>query len=154
MGNDDHAPQDKLDQLHDIMSLEEEAFLPTELRELPPLVLAYIGDAVFELWIRLRLVEGGYRRMQNLHKHAVDWVNAGSQAEILRVWGPVLSEEEADVVRRGRNTRGAVPRGAKVIDYRLSTGLEALVGYLYLAGRRERLRALLSMVDEIDTSMS
>ncbi|NMB25568.1 MAG: ribonuclease III [Firmicutes bacterium] len=116
-----------------------------EPRGLSPLVLAYIGDAVFELWIRSHLVESGYRQMHNLHGQAVDWVNAGSQARILEIWEPHLTEVEADIVRRGRNTKSGVPRGAKVMDYRLSTGLEALVGYLYLAGQKERLQELFSL---------
>jgi ribonuclease-3 family protein len=121
-----------------------------DLAGLPPLVLAYIGDAVFELWIRLYLVNSGYRQMHNLHRQAVHWVNASSQARILEAWLPVLSEAEREIVRRGRNTKSAVPRGAKVMDYRLSTGLEALVGYLYLAGDEKRLQELLLLAMQTD----
>ena len=149
---DHHSTQEQPDQSQGLMGLGEGVLSLEELRGLPPLVLAYIGDAVFELWIRLRLVDSGYRRMHNLHKQAVHWVNAGSQARILEAWEPVLDEQEMEIVRRGRNTSSAVPRGAKVIDYRLSTGLEALVGYLYLAGEQERLRELLLLVPEADIS--
>lgn len=119
-----------------------------ELQGLPPLVLAYIGDAVYELWIRLQLVQGGSRRVHNLHEEAVSWVNAKSQARILEIWEPVLTPEEVAIVKRGRNTKSSVPRGARMIDYRLSTGLEALVGYLYLAGQWKRLESLLELAAE------
>lgn len=123
-----------------------------DLVGLPTLVLAYIGDAVFELWIRRYLVDSGYRQMHNLHRQAVHWVNAKSQARILEAWAPILSEAEREIVRRGRNTKSAVPRGAKVMDYRLSTGLEALVGYLYLAGDEKRLQELLMLAIQTDVS--
>lgn len=151
MTKDEHASEEQLDKLQGLMGLGEEIFSATDLMGLPPLVLAYIGDAVYEVWVRLHLVQSGCRRMHNLHKKTVHWVNAGSQARILEMWAPLLSEKETEIVRRGRNTKSAVPRGATVMDYRLSTGLEALVGYLYLAGERERLRELLLLAVDADT---
>lgn len=127
------------------MEVDRDRPFADDPRGLSPLVLAYIGDAVFELWIRSHLVQSGCHQMHNLHGQAVDWVNAGAQARILEVWKPHLTELERDIVRRGRNTKSGVPRGAKMIDYRLSTGLEALVGYLYLAGQKGRLEELFSL---------
>jgi ribonuclease-3 family protein len=147
---DEHGCEGQQDKLQGLMDLGGKILSPTEVVGLSPLVLAYIGDAVFELWIRLRLVQSGCRRMYNLHRRTVRWVNAVSQARILEKWAPVLSEQEAEIVRRGRNTKSAVPRGTTVADYRLSTGLEALVGYLYLAGEEKRLLELLLLAAETD----
>jgi len=144
-----HVP-DGVDKLEESMNGGESAFSQADLAMMPPLVLAYIGDAVFELWVRMQLVRGGNRRMAALHREVVHWVNAGSQARILEIWEPALTDAEREIVRRGRNTKSSVPKSAAVADYRLSTGLEALVGYLYLAGDLDRLRELLSMAVETD----
>ncbi|NLK07807.1 MAG: Mini-ribonuclease 3 [Firmicutes bacterium] len=127
------------------MTTDCEGLFEGDPQSLSPLVLAYIGDAVFELWVRGHLVQSGGRRMCSLHQQAVGLVNAGSQADILKTWAPHLNEAEMNIVKRGRNTKSGVPRGAKVSDYRLSTGLEALVGYLYLAGEKGRLAQLFSL---------
>jgi len=115
-------------------------------RQLSPLVLAYVGDAVFELYVRTHLVSRG-SRVQDLHKAAVHFVQAKAQAEIIHAWEPFLSEEEKAIVRRGRNARSALPRNASVSDYRYSTGFEALLGYLYLSGQNDRLQELLAHLD-------
>lgn len=112
----------------------------------PPVVWAYIGDAVFELYVRLKLTERS-QRMQLLHRSAVSYVRAAGQAEILAAWQSRLTEDEQSVVRRGRNVKSAVPRNADMGQYRQSTGFEALVGYLYLLGRWDRLWELLDTVD-------
>jgi len=135
-----------------LLGIEEAPLSQTDPSMLPPLVLAYIGDAVFELWVRMQLVRAGSRRMAALHQEVVHWVNAGSQARILEAWEPALTDAEKEIVRRGRNTKSGVPKGATVADYRLSTGLEALVGYLFLAGELDRLLELLSMAAAADLS--
>lgn len=127
-----------------------EAFLqghgPLTEREalmLSPLRLAYIGDAVHDLFIRTELVfQGG--KAGAMHKDAVKNVNAAAQAQALARIAGQLSETEADVVRRGRNAHAnhGVPRRANPADYKQATGLEALLGYLYLTGQEERLRSL------------
>lgn len=114
-------------------------------KQLSPLVLAYVGDAVFELYIRTQLA-AQRARVQALHKAAVQYVRAKSQAEIVHAWEPLLTEEEKEVVRRGRNARSTAPKSASVIEYKYSTGFEALLGYLYLSRREERLLELLSHV--------
>ncbi len=113
------------------------------LREYSPLVLAYIGDAVFELAVRTRIAESGPRRIRDIHHDAVALVNADSQADIIRQLSAELSDTELDMVRRGRNTRSHPPKNADVQSYRMSTGFEALLGYLYLKGDDERLNYLL-----------
>ncbi|WP_169306774.1 Mini-ribonuclease 3 [Cohnella pontilimi] len=112
--------------------------------QLSPVVLAYIGDAVFEVYIRQRLVAGSNRKPHELHRAATRYVSAAAQARLLQQWMPLLSEEEADIVRRGRNTKsGQPPRNADPGDYRHATALECLVGYLYYRGERGRLEQLI-----------
>ena len=115
-------------------------------RELSPLVLAYVGDAVYELYIRTKLA--AYPgKVQQLHRMAVKYVQASRQAEIVHMWDPKLTDDERDVVRRGRNAKGGMSHRGDVLEYRYSTGLEALIGYLYLTGQKERLEALLGTID-------
>jgi len=119
-----------------------ESFPDKNLNEYSPTLLAYVGDAVYELYVRTYLVAEGNRRVCDVHRDAVNLVKAESQARLLREIAPQLSEEEKAIVMRGRNTKTShPPRHANVNDYRLSTGLEALVGYLYLKGEEERLKS-------------
>lgn len=114
--------------------------------DLPALVLAYVGDAVYELAVRGHLVNTGLARVNRLHGEAVKYVNAGAQAKILRALEGSFTEEEAAVVRRGRNAKSPhTPRGAGVIEYRHSTALESLIGYLYLKGDDARLGEIMAM---------
>ncbi|MCY0876466.1 MAG: ribonuclease III [Firmicutes bacterium] len=116
---------------------------------LPPLTLAYVGDAVWELHVRMMLVLAGERQPRQLHKLAVGYVKAGAQADRIHALQERLSEREQQVVRRGRNAKSAtVPRGASVADYRSSTGLEALLGYLHLAGQDSRLQEIMQWLIE------
>ena len=115
-------------------------------QELSPLVLAYVGDAVYELYIRTKLASYP-AKTQKLHRMAVRYVQASRQAEIVHAWEPKLTEEEKDVVRRGRNAKGGMSNRGDVVEYRYSTGMEALVGYLYLTGQKERLAELLNTID-------
>jgi ribonuclease-3 family protein len=113
-------------------------------REMSPLILAYVGDAVYELYTRLYLVHSGLAKVKDLHGAALTWVSAASQAKLLRELEQLLSEEEKNVVKRGRNARTKhVPKHSNMIEYRLSTGFEALLGYLFLLKREERLEYLL-----------
>lgn len=116
-----------------------------DLKELSPLALAYVGDAVFELYIRTKLVAYP-AKMNELHRSAVKYVQAARQAEIIHAWEPDLTPEEREVVRRGRNAKSGVPRRSDAVEYRYSTGMEALLGYLYLSGQQERLLELLGKV--------
>ncbi|WP_232330953.1 MULTISPECIES: Mini-ribonuclease 3 [Thermoactinomyces] len=112
--------------------------------ELNPLLLAYLGDAVYEVFIRSHLVARGVSRPHDLQKEATRYVSAGAQAKIYRELEGELADEEREILKRGRNAKsGSVPKKAKVTDYRMSTGLEALVGYLYCRGDEERLSQLM-----------
>lgn len=108
-------------------------------QRLHPLVLAYIGDAFFALYVRNRLLNYEQGRVRVLHNFSAKMVSATSQANALRLLEPELNDAETDIVRRGRNAKSTVPKSASVADYRYSTGFEALLGYLYLNKNYERL---------------
>ncbi|MDK2903275.1 MAG: mini-ribonuclease [Clostridiales bacterium] len=111
-----------------------------------PSTLAYIGDAVYELFVRTRMATRYNISAHELNKKTVALVNAKAQAEMLKRLEGMLNEEEADIVRRGRNTKSSnVPRHTSPIQYRYATGFEALIGYIYLKGDYDRLRYLLEM---------
>ena len=112
------------------------------VNEYSPVTLAYIGDAVYELMARQYILQGTKRKIRDIHNETVKIVQATGQAEFLHHIKPILTEKELDIVRRGRNTKSLPPKNASVADYKLSTGLEALLGYLYLSGKEERLKEL------------
>jgi len=116
---------------------------PEEAERLSPLVLAYVGDAVYELYVRGSLLRQGHGP-GGLHAACVRWVSAVGQERVWLAMEPALTETEARIARRGRNAKGIVPQGVGPGTYRRSTALEALVGYLYLTGQEERLVSLLS----------
>ncbi|MCH5188631.1 MAG: ribonuclease III [Oscillospiraceae bacterium] len=113
-------------------------------REYNPLALAYIGDTVFDLFVRTKLLEGGNRRVTDLHKRAVKLVNASAQAEIVHIMEGELSEDELGILKWGRNAKvNNHPNRSTIGEYHLATGLETLIGFLYLEGKEERLCELL-----------
>ncbi len=124
--------------------LKHEVLDEDSLRALSPVVLAYIGDAVYELFVRTRVALAGPHRIKDLHLSTIGYVNAQSQARIVKAILPTLSVSEQDLVRRGRNAKSTAPKNANPADYNLSTGFEALIGYLYLKGDEERLFQLVN----------
>lgn len=111
-----------------------------------PLVLAYLGDAVYELAIRTLVVNEGNRQVNKMHKESASLVKAGTQMEFLLAIEDELTEEEKSVYRRGRNAKSVtMAKHATMKEYRMATGFEALMGYLYLQGRLERLAELLGL---------
>ena len=114
--------------------------------DLSSAVLAYLGDAVFELFVREWLViEEGARTTGTLHRRATRLVCAPAQARMARDLADRLTPEERDILRRGRNAHcGRVPVGVDVAEYRLATGFESLVGFLHLTGQTDRLKDLLA----------
>lgn len=111
--------------------------------------LAHIGDGVFELLCRSYLCEQGYKTVLDLHKKTVALVNAPAQAEFVDKLLPLLNEAELSYYRRGKNAHvHAVPRGATPAQYAKATGLEALFGALYLAGKTGRINELFRAVME------
>ncbi|MDY4976205.1 MAG: ribonuclease III domain-containing protein [Clostridia bacterium] len=125
-----------------LQAREESAKRPAEYS---PLVLAYLGDAVYELYIRSHLVSQGNYPVNRLHKAAISYVKAEAQSAALSALEPELTEEELRIYKRGRNAKpGTVAKHADVKDYHRATGFEALVGYLYLDGQTERLGQVLA----------
>lgn len=109
-----------------------------------PLVLAYIGDAVYELLIRTKVINHGSMQVNKMHKKSASLVKAETQANIIKNIQDELTEEELAVYKRGRNAKSAtMAKHATMIDYRTATGFEALVGYLYLQARHARLLELI-----------
>lgn len=121
--------------------LDEKMELPDpDMREYSPLVLAYMGDAVYELVIRTVLVKKKNIQVQKLHKKASSLVKAQAQAELIDRIMPLLTEEELTVYKRGRNAKSYTKaKNATMLDYRKATGMEALTGYLYLKKDTNRL---------------
>lgn len=126
-----------------------------DIRTYSPLTLAYIGDAIYELVIRTIVVERSNTSANNLHKKAVRYVNAGTQAQMIEALREELSEEERAIYKRGRNAKSyTTAKNASVIDYRKATGFEALCGYLYLTGRQERMLVLIrSAIEKVGLEM-
>lgn len=115
--------------------------------QLGPLVLAYIGDTVFDLYVRSQLVLTTGLTAHGLHLAAAKRVCASAQAEAYRRIEGVLTDDEAAVYRRGRNGHmGTIPKNASIADYRSATGLEAVVGWLYLKGDDARLNELMRLI--------
>ena len=112
-----------------------------------PLTWAYIGDAVYELYIREHLIEITNLKPNKLHKEAIKYVKAGAQAKILETLQNNLTEEEKEVVRRSRNTQTHhPPKNANSTDYMYSTAFEGLIGYLYLTKQDERINEILQKI--------
>lgn len=110
-----------------------------EAREFSPLVLAYVGDAVYELIIRSILVSRGNRPVNKLNKDATSLVKAGAQADIIKLLKPELNEEEFVIFKRGRNSSPhTMAKNASISDYKYATGFESLIGFLYLDNQFER----------------
>lgn len=107
---------------------------------LSPLTLAFVGDGVYELLVRKKIVETGNMPPKKLNARKVKMVRASAQAAVYDGLEPLLEEEEREVLKRGRNAHtGSVPKNAQMADYHKATGVEALFGFLYLKGDWERL---------------
>ncbi len=120
---------------------------PFDIREVPCSMLAYIGDAVYELHVRLHVARAFPGHSGDLHRRSIGYVSAGAQARAMRRLLPHLTEQEAAIYRRARNhTASSLPKNADPVQYRIATGFEGLVGYLYLSGEHDRLQALLELV--------
>ena len=110
-----------------------------DIRTYSPLALAYIGDSIYDVVIRTVVVERGNQSAKKLHRTAVRYVNAGTQARMAEALQEIMTEEEKEVYRRGRNAKSnSTAKNASVTDYRKATGMEALIGYLYLQDRMDR----------------
>ena len=123
-----------------------------DIKMLSPLTWAYVGDSVYELYVRTYLINKTKLKPHRLHIEAIKFVKAKSQADILKSIEDVLTEEEKDIVRRGRNAENHhLPKNADPADYMYATAFEALIGYLYLTKRDERLKEILDKcIENID----
>ena len=116
-----------------------------DVNTMSPLTWAYIGDSVYELYIRMHLVNNTTMKPHKLHIESIKYVKAKAQAEILKKIESNLTEKELEIVKRGRNAENHhLPKNATVQDYVYSTGFEALIGYLYLTKQDDRLAGILS----------
>lgn len=118
-----------------------------DIHEMSPVALAFVGDAVLELLVRARLVGSTRLQPNRLHTVATHYVSAHAQCRELEILEPLLTEAEANVLRRGKNaSKASVAKHATVQEYRASTGLECLLGWLYLRGENDRIQQLFDAV--------
>lgn len=118
----------------------------TDVNQLSPLTWAYVGDAVYELYIRTNLVNNSKLKPHKLHIESIKYVKAKAQADILKRIEDFLTEDEKNIVRRARNAENHhIPKNAEPADYMYSTAFEGLIGYLYLTKQDERLKEILKL---------
>ncbi len=121
----------------------------SDVRMISPLKLAYIGDAVYEIYIRRHLLETCPGKMHQLHKNSTKYVSAKAQADVVRRLESFFTDEENNIIRRGRNAKsGTVPKNTDVVDYNYSTGFESLIGYLYLSDKIDRIEEIVKLIIE------
>lgn len=129
------------DCINDVLQLNE-----VDVDSYSPIVLAYIGDCVYDLIIKSMVISGGNKQVHRLHEETSSYVQASAQSLMMRTMQQYLTEEEHAIYRRGRNTKSVSPaKNQTITDYRRATGFEALVGYLYLKKRYERLLELVKI---------
>ena len=115
-------------------------------KEVSSLALAYLGDAVLEIHIREYVIRMGKTKIDQLHRSAVKFVNARSQSKVYDSMQDILTDEELTIIRKGRNAKKNIPKNVDMVDYRKSTGVEALLGYLFLKGDNERINELVKYI--------
>lgn len=121
-----------------------------DVKEVNVKTLAYIGDVVYELYIREHVISGSHEQVNKLHKKTIKYVSAKAQAKIVEVLNDEFTIDEKDIIRRGRNAEAnTVPKNTDVITYKIATGFEALIGYLYLTKNETRLKYLIQKSIEI-----
>lgn len=126
--------------------LEQQADIQA-VKNLSALGLAYIGDSVYELLVREKIISLGNIQVNKLHKKTVSIVCSTGQSQAMEIIMDVLSETEISMYKRGRNANGnSVPKNSHPQDYRRATGLESLFGYLYLTGQQDRVHELFNMI--------
>ena len=129
-----------LENLKEMFQLEDR-----DIRTYSPLTLAYIGDAIYEIYIRTMIVTRANAPVHLLHEKSSALVRAGKQSEIVGILEPLFTEKERQVYHRGRNAKAYTKaKNAGILEYRRATGLEAVMGYLYLKGDLDRIRELLA----------
>lgn len=126
----------------------KDRFTKDDARQINPLVLAFIGDAVYEVFVRTYLVDGNREMsVHKLHIKAIEFVKAHAQSEFIKSIESELTEEEKYFFKRGRNSKsGTIPKNADMQEYRFATGFETLIGFLYITEQNERLDYLLNII--------
>lgn len=115
-----------------------------DIREYDIKALAYIGDAVYEVYVRKHIMENSHEQVNKLHKKAIKYVSAKAQSHIIQVLENKFTQAEQAIFKRGRNAvSNTVPKNTDVITYKIATGFEAVIGYLYLNNETERLDYIL-----------
>ena len=133
----------EIETLNELIKIEKDE---QEINQLSPLTWAYVGDCVFELYIRTKLINETKLKPHELHIKAINYVKAKSQAEMLHNIYDELTPEEQDIVRRGRNAENHhLPKNANIQEYMYSTAFEALIGYLYLCKKEERVKEIIEL---------
>lgn len=126
----------------------------SEVNMMSPLTWAYVGDCVYELYIRTELINRTNLKPHKLHIESIKYVKAQAQAEFLRKIHDDLTEEEKEIVRRGRNAENHhLPKNCNVQDYMYATAFEALIGYLYLTKQNKRLKEIFNKVFKYNKSL-
>jgi ribonuclease-3 family protein len=113
-----------------------------------PLVMAYMGDTIYEQYVREHLIKQGLSKIGELQQRSLEYVSAKSQRRHLERLenANFLTEEELEIVKWGRNAKGAKTKHADIVTYRLATGLEALIGKLYFAGKNDRIKEIMEFI--------
>ena len=126
----------------------------TDIRQIPALTLAYLGVAIYELVLRTMLVEQGMSHVDSLNKKASGYAKAPTQAKIFKIIEECLTEDELGFYKRGRNAKsGSVAKSGTVMEYRIATGFESMLGYLYLSGQQDRILELVKQgISGLETS--
>ncbi len=133
-----------------LKELKVDILKEANIRSISPLVYAYIGDAIYEVYIRTYVIKTQKKKVYDLHKGATKFVKASAQSKIVHALKDYLTEEEWQIVKRGRNQKsGTVPKNANISDYKYATGYEALLGYLFLREEEKRLEEIIKKSIEI-----
>ena len=122
-----------------------------DVRQINIITLAYLGDAIYEVYVRENLISKGFAKVEELQREAIKYVSAKNQSKILNylIDNKYLNCEEIEIVKRGRNyKRDSHPKNTDIVTYKLSTGLEALIGYLYLDKKQARIDEIMSLIWE------
>lgn len=130
-----------------MFNLFEENYIIDESKayQLNPQSLAFLGDAVFSLYVRLKICSSSTAKSGVLHKKTTEWVKATNQSDLLEKILPILTQKEKDLIKRARNTKvNNMAKHASPEEYKQSTAFEALLGYLYISGNFDRLKYILS----------
>jgi ribonuclease-3 family protein len=130
-------------------------FTKQDARNLNPLVLAFVGDGIYEIFVRTFIVsQNREMNVHKLHVKAISFVKAHAQSEFMKAIIDELTEEEMNIYKRGRNAKSAtVPKNANVGEYRMATGFEALFGYLYLTEQKDRINYFFEKIVKISMSI-